>query len=463
MPPACGRRARRGERPAVLHFWALREPMSASSAVALVGGGLRLAPVPAYVAPVTETFSPIPELLEELKAGRPIVLVDDPDRENEGDLCFAAEFATPELVAQMSREACGLICLALDSSICEQLQLPMMVADNRSRFGTAFTVSIEATDGVTTGISAKDRAKTILAAVDPKARPTDLARPGHIFPLRASDGGVLVRTGQTEGIVDLCRLAGLRPAGVICEVTKPDGEMARVPELDEFCKQRGIKMGCIADLVEYRRRRERMIERVAVAKMPTQFGNFDCHTYHSRVDNRTHMALTVGIDRVPRGESFPAIEDDVLVRVHSQCLTGDAFGSLRCDCGPQLHSAMRQVQAAGRGVVLYISQEGRGIGLANKLRAYELQDGGMDTVEANVHLGFRPDEREFGTGAQILHDLGLRRLQVMTNNPKKLHGLQGYGLEIASQVPLVVEPNQHNEKYLETKRQKMGHILAKPE
>lgn len=412
---------------------------------------------------MTETFAPIPELLAELKAGRPIVLVDDPDRENEGDLCFAAEFATPELVAQMAREACGLICLALESKICDRLELPMMVAQNKSQFGTPFTVSIEAIEGVTTGISARDRATTILAAVKPDAKPGDLARPGHIFPLRASDGGVLVRTGQTEGIVDLCRLAGLTPAGVICEVTKPDGEMARVPELEVFAKERGIKMGCIADLVEYRRRRERMVERIAVANMPTQFGNFDCHTYHSRVDNRTHMALTVGIDRVGEGERFPPIDEDVLVRVHSQCLTGDAFGSLRCDCGPQLHSAMQRVQDEGRGVVLYISQEGRGIGLANKLRAYALQDGGMDTVEANVHLGFRPDEREFGTGAQILHDLGLRRLQLLTNNPKKLAGLNGYGLEVAGQVPLVVEPNQHNQKYLETKREKMGHLLAKPE
>jgi 3,4-dihydroxy 2-butanone 4-phosphate synthase / GTP cyclohydrolase II len=406
------------------------------------------------------TFAPTAELIEELKNGRPIVLVDDPDRENEGDLCFAAQFATPELVAMMAREACGLICLALDGAICDQLQLPMMVPDNRSRFGTAFTVSIEAAEGVTTGMSAKDRARTILAAVAEDARPTDLARPGHIFPLRARDGGVLVRTGQTEGIVDLCRLAGLRPAGVICEITKPDGEMARVPELAEFCKKHGVKMGSIADLVEYRRRRERLVERVAVANMPTEAGMFDCHTYHSRVDGRTHMALTVGIDRVGPGGRFPPIEEEVLVRVHSQCLTGDAFGSLRCDCGPQLKQAMRRVQDAGRGVVLYISQEGRGIGLANKLRAYELQDAGMDTVEANTHLGFRPDEREFGTGAQILHDLGLRRLKLLTNNPKKLAGLQGYGLEITSQEPLVVDPNPHNQNYLDTKRRKMGHLLG---
>jgi 3,4-dihydroxy 2-butanone 4-phosphate synthase/GTP cyclohydrolase II len=338
-----------------------------------------------------------------------------------------------------------------------------MVADNKSRYGTAFTVSIGASKGVTTGISSKDRARTVLAAVDPAAKPDDLTRPGHIFPLRAREGGVLVRAGHTEAIVDLCRLAGLRPAGVICEVMRPDGEMARVPELIEFCRQRGFKLGCIADLVEYRRRRERLIERVAIAKMPTEHGDFDCHTYHSLVDGRTHMALTVGIPRPTEGGRFPPIEEPVLVRVHSQCLTGDAFGSLRCDCGPQLQLAMRRVQEAGRGIVLYISQEGRGIGLANKLRAYALQDGGMDTVEANVHLGFRPDEREFGTGAQILHDLGVRRLRLLSNNPKKLAGLQGYGLEIAEQVPLVVEPNQHNQRYLETKRDKMGHLLAKPQ
>ncbi len=409
---------------------------------------------------VTETFSPIPELLEELAAGRPIVLVDDPDRENEGDLCFAAEFASPELVAQMAREACGLICLSLDGAICDQLELPLMVASNSSRFGTAFTVSVEARDGVTTGISARDRATTILAAVNPDAKPADLSRPGHIFPLRAMDGGTLVRTGQTEGIVDLCRLAGLTPAGVICEITKPDGELARVPELSVFAQERNIKMGCIADLVEYRRRRERMIERVAVAKMPTEYGDFDCHTYNSRVDKRTHMALTLGIDRVGDGERFAPIDDAVLIRVHSQCLTGDAFSSLRCDCGPQLHTAMERVQQEGRGVVLYISQEGRGIGLDNKLRAYALQDEGMDTVEANVHLGFRPDEREFGTGAQILHDLGLRRLRVLTNNPKKLAGLEGYGLEVTAQEKLEIKSNKHNQRYLDTKREKMGHTLS---
>jgi 3,4-dihydroxy 2-butanone 4-phosphate synthase/GTP cyclohydrolase II len=405
------------------------------------------------------TFAPILEILEELRAGRPIVLVDDPDRENEGDLCFAAEFATPELVNLMIKECRGWVCLAMDGELCDQLGLQMQVQDNQSRFGTAFTVTIEAREGVTTGISAKDRCTTILAAVKPGATPRDLVRPGHIAPLRARDGGVLVRTGQTEGMVDLCRLAGLRPAGVICEIIKDDGEMARVPDLERFCEQHGVKMASIADLVEYRRRRERLIERVASARMPTRFGYFDSHTYVSKVDGRVHVALTVGIEAPVENGRFPPIEEPVLVRVHSQCLTGDVFGSLRCDCGPQLEMAMQRVQQEGRGVVLYISQEGRGIGLANKLRAYALQDGGMDTVEANVHLGFRPDEREFGTGAQILHDLGIRRLKVLTNNPKKLAGLQGYGIEVVAQETLAVEPNPHNAHYLETKRQKMGHLL----
>ena len=409
------------------------------------------------------SFAPIPEILEELKAGRPIVLVDDPDRENEGDLCFAAEFATPALVNMMIRECRGWVCLAMSGEMCDRLGLSMQVPENQSRFGTAFTVTVEARDGVTTGISAKDRCTTILTAVRPEATPQDLVRPGHIAPLRARDGGVLVRTGQTEGIVDLCRLAGLRPAGVICEIIKDDGEMARVPDLEVFCGKHGVKMASIADLVEYRRRRERLIERVATAQMPTQFGYFDSHTYASKVDGRVHVALAVGIDQPGQSGRFPPIDKPVLVRVHSQCLTGDVFGSLRCDCGPQLHEALRAVQESGLGVVLYISQEGRGIGLANKLRAYALQDAGLDTVEANRHLGFRPDEREFGTGAQILHDLGVRQLRVLTNNPKKLSGLQGYGIEIVEHLPLRVEPNPHNQKYLDTKRDKLGHLLGRHE
>jgi 3,4-dihydroxy 2-butanone 4-phosphate synthase/GTP cyclohydrolase II len=409
------------------------------------------------------TFAPIAEILEELRQRRPIVLVDDPDRENEGDLCFAGEFASAELVNLMIKECRGLVCLAMSGEICDQLGLAMQVADNESRYGTAFTVTIEAREGVTTGISAKDRSATILAAVRPDAKPSDLVRPGHISPLRARDGGVLVRAGQTEGIVDLCRLAGLRPAGVICEIIKDDGEMARVPDLIVFCQRLGIKMASIADLVEFRRRRERLIDRVASASMPTSSGYFDSHTYVSKVDARAHVALTLGIESPGQAGRFPPIDRPVLVRVHSECLTGDVFGSLRCDCGQQLQQAMQRIQAEKHGILLYIRQEGRGIGLANKLRAYALQDRGMDTVEANVHLGFRPDEREFGTGAQILHDLGARRLRVLTNNPKKLTGLQGYGLEIVEQVPLRIEPNPHNERYLETKRTKMGHLLDRRE
>ncbi|MBK8100078.1 MAG: GTP cyclohydrolase II [Planctomycetes bacterium] len=409
------------------------------------------------------TFAPIPDILEELAKGRPIVLVDDPDRENEGDLCFAAQFATPELINLMIKECRGWVCLAMSGELCDQIGLTPQVPENQSRFGTAFTVTIEAREGVTTGISARDRATTILAAVKPDAKPADLVRPGHVAPLRARDGGVLVRTGQTEGIVDLCRLAGLRPAGVICEIIKDDGEMARVPDLEVFCQRLGVKMACIADLVEYRRRRERLIERVTHARMPTRFGYFDSHTYLSKVDGRTHVALTVGIPLPPENGRFPPVDEPLLVRVHSQCLTGDAFGSLRCDCGPQLQQAMQRIQTEGKGILLYISQEGRGIGLAHKMRAYALQDGGMDTVEANVHLGFRPDEREFGTGAQILHDLGARRIKILTNNPKKLTALQGYGIEVIEQVALRVEPNPHNQKYLDTKRDKMGHLLQRPE
>jgi 3,4-dihydroxy 2-butanone 4-phosphate synthase/GTP cyclohydrolase II len=408
------------------------------------------------------SFAAIPDVLEELKKGRPIILVDDPDRENEGDLCFAAEFASPELINLMVRDARGLVCLALESAICDQLALTPQAPENGSRYGTAFTVSVEAREGVTTGISAADRAHTILTAVAPDARPSDLVRPGHVFPLRARDGGVLVRTGQTEGIVDLCRLAELRPAGVICEIMNDDGTMARVPQLEAFAEAHGILMCSIADLVEYRRRRERIIERVAHAKLPTKYGYFDSYTYDSKIDGRTHVALTVGIERPKQiGGRFPPIEEPILVRVHSQCLTGDAFGSLRCDCGEQLERALRAIQAAGRGIVLYISQEGRGIGLAHKMRAYALQDEGMDTVEANIHLGFKADQREFGTGAQILHDLGARRLRLLTNNPKKMGGLQGYGLEIVEQVPLMIEPNPSNARYLDTKRDKLGHLLRK--
>lgn len=403
----------------------------------------------------------IPEILDDLRAGRPVILVDDPGRENEGDLCLAAQFATPELINFLTK-ARGLLCLALESSICDRLGLVPQTAVNETKMGTAFTVTIGARHGVTTGISAADRAATVLAAVRENADPRDLVRPGHVQPLRARDGGVLVRAGHTEGIVDLCRLAGLRPAGVICEILRDDGSLARMPDLLEFGRLHGVKVTTIADLVEYRRRRERLIDRIAVASMPTRYGDFESFTYTSKVDGRAHMALTVGIQRPGESGRFPPIEEPVLVRVHSQCLTGDVFGSLRCDCGEQLARAMETIHKAGRGVLLYISQEGRGIGLAHKMRAYALQDQGMDTVEANQHLGFRADEREFGTGAQILHDLGVRRIRLLTNNPKKLSALHGYGLEVIEQVPLVIDPNPHNQRYLQVKRDKLGHILNQP-
>ena len=411
------------------------------------------------------TFSPIPEILEDLKQGKPIILVDDPDRENEGDLCFAAQSTTPELVNLLAKDARGLICLALDGAICDRLALGPQTTSNESRHGTAFTVSIDAREGVSTGISAKDRATTILTTVDPDVLPTDLVRgSGHVLPLRAAEGGVLVRAGHTEGIVDLCTLAGLRPAGVICEILNDDGTMARLPDLHEFAKAKGLRTGSIADLVEYRRRRERIIQRVADADMPTKVGPFRSFAYRSTIDGRIHIALCHGIDAPSaEGGRFPPIDESVLVRVHSQCLTGDVFGSLRCDCGEQLERAMAAVQSEGRGIVLYISQEGRGIGLAHKMKAYALQDDGLDTVEANERLGFRADEREFGTGAQILHDLGARKLRLLTNNPKKLSGLAGYGLEIVEQVPLQVTPNPHNKRYLATKRQKLGHLLEENE
>ena len=340
------------------------------------------------------------------------------------------------------------------------LNLPLQTTDSQTRHRTAFTASIEARDGVTTGISAKDRATTIQLAVNPKTVSQQLVRPGHVFPLRSRQGGVLVRSGHTEAIVDLCRLAGLRPAGVICEIMNEDGTMARLADLKHFGRRHGYKLCSISDLVEYRRRRERIIERVAVARMPTRYGDFDSYTYRSKVDGRTHVALCVGIEcPSEEGGRFPPIQEPILVRVHSQCLTGDVFGSLRCDCGQQLHYAMAAIQKAGRGILLYISQEGRGIGLAHKMRAYALQDGGLDTVEANLKLGFKADMREFGTGAQILHDLGARKLRVLTNNPKKLQGLAGHGLAIVEQLTMKVEPNPHNKRYLETKRDKLGHLL----
>ncbi len=394
-------------------------------------------------------FSSIPEVIEELRNGRMVILVDDEGRENEGDLMIPAEFVTPETVNFMATHGRGLICLALTPERVEQLRLPPMTTENTSRFSTAFMVSIEAATGVTTGISAHDRARTIKVAIDPNTKASDLARPGHVFPLRAREGGVLVRAGQTEGSVDLCRLAGLTPAAVICEIMNPNGTMARLPQLKEFAKQHGVKLCSIENIIEYRRRHEKLVRRVASTRLPTDYGEFRLYVYETDVDNQQHLALVKGeVDD----------QDNVLVRVHSECLTGDVFTSLRCDCGSQLKQAMRLISESGRGVFVYMRQEGRGIGLVNKIKAYELQDQGMDTVEANIHLGFDPDPREYGIGAQILTDLGVRRMRLITNNPVKRAGLEGYGLEVTGRVPIQIPPNTINERYIRTKIEKMGHL-----
>ncbi|TAH39381.1 MAG: bifunctional 3,4-dihydroxy-2-butanone-4-phosphate synthase/GTP cyclohydrolase II [Planctomycetota bacterium] len=407
-------------------------------------------------------YATVEEALEDFRAGRMLILVDDPRRENEGDLAMAAERVTPQAINFMRKHGGGLICLALDGAAVERLHLRPQVSENTSRMGTAFLESIEAREGVTTGISAADRARTILTAVDPASAPADLARPGHVFPLRAREGGVLVRPGQTEGAVDLARMAGLRPAGVICEIMNDDGSMARLPDLEQFAQRHGLRILTIEKLIEHRRRREKLIRRlVDDVRIPTAYGDFFAHLYASLADGKEHVALSFGWPHAPKNldEKFVEQAEPILLRVHSECLTGDLFGSLRCDCGPQLRGAMRQIAQAGKGVLLYIRQEGRGIGLENKLRAYKLQDEGHDTVEANELLGFPPDMREYGVGAQILHDLGVRKMRLLTNNPKKLAGLHGYGLEIAEQVPLVPEPQEHNLEYLRTKRDKLGHIL----
>ncbi len=407
-------------------------------------------------------FSRVEEALEAIRRGGMVILVDDPGRENEGDLVMAAEAVTPEAVNFMRKEGGGLICLALDGAIVDQLGLRPQVAENTSRMGTAFLESIEAREGVTTGISAADRAHTIRVAVAPDARPSDLARPGHVFPLRARDGGVLVRPGQTEGSVDLARLAGMRPAGVICEIMNEDGTMARMPELERFAERHGLPILTIADLIEYRRRRERLIERrVTGVRLPTEWGEFRLHLYRAKTDGKEHLALTFGWPDEPEAADrpFPAQEAPVMVRVHSECLTGDLLGSLRCDCGPQLRAALARIAEEGRGVLLYIRQEGRGIGLEDKLKAYQLQDTGLDTVEANERLGYPADMREYGVGAQILHDLGVRRMRLLTNNPKKLAALEGYGLEIVEQLPIAPAVHDHNVGYLRTKRDKLGHLL----
>lgn len=382
-----------------------------------------------------------------------VILVDDEGRENEGDLTIAAEKATPQAINFMAKHGRGLICLSLTPERVEELQIPMMTDMNTSRFGTAFTVSIEAKKGVTTGISASDRAQTVLTAIDPKAGPEDIAKPGHIFPLRAQPGGVLQRAGQTEGSVDLSRLAGLYPAGVICEVMNDDGTMSRVPQLSKFAARHKLKIITIKDLIEYRMKNECLVTKVAVTKLPSVYGgDFQAAVFESMVDKSVHVALI-------KGEIDP--EGEILVRVHSECLTGDVFGSKRCDCGEQMHKAMKMIKKEGSGVLLYMRQEGRGIGLVNKLKAYELQDRGLDTVEANVQLGFEPDLRDYGIGAQILVSLGVRKMKLMTNNPKKIVGLEGYGLRIVKRVPVETKPHDRNIKYLSTKKMKMGHLLNK--
>jgi 3,4-dihydroxy 2-butanone 4-phosphate synthase / GTP cyclohydrolase II len=395
-------------------------------------------------------FSTIEDALEDFRNGKMVVVCDGEDRENEGDLVLAAQFATPEAINFMAKEARGLVCLALTPDRCDELGLDLMAPKNEDPLKTAFTVSIEAREGVTTGISAHDRAQTIQVAIDPASRPRDLVQPGHVFPLKARTGGVLERTGHTEASVDLARLAGLTPAGVICEIMKDDGTMARVSDLVPYCERHDLRMITVADLIAYRRRTEKLVERVVATGLPTAFGDFEAVGYRSLVDNKHHVALVKG---------DVAGREDVLVRVHSECLTGDVFHSLRCDCGEQLEAALGMIEEEGLGVLLYLSQEGRGIGLLNKLRAYRLQEDGLDTVDANLKLGLPADLRDYGIGAQILTDLGLTSIRILTNNPKKIIGMEGYGLSVSDQLPIIAPANPHNEAYLRAKRERMGHTL----
>jgi len=397
------------------------------------------------------TLATVDEAIEEFRNGRFVIIVDDEDRENEGDLTIPAQFATPEAINFMARYGRGLICVPMTAERLEELHVPMMVHHNDSHFGTPFSVSVEARSGVTTGISAADRARTTQVLIDPTTRPNDLVMPGHIFPLRAREGGVLVRAGQTEATVDLCKMAGLYPAGVLCEVMNQDGTMSRLPQLKRFAKRHNLKIVSVTQLIQYRMHKEKLVRRVAETKLPTEYGEWRCVAYKAITDPDEHVALVHG---------DVSGEDPVLVRVHSQCVTGDVFGSKRCDCGEQLHMAMQMIAEAGKGVVVYMRQEGRGIGLHNKIKAYNLQDGGMDTVEANEALGFPADRRDYGIGMQILVDLGLRNLRLLTNNPAKRAGLEGFGLEIVERVPVLATPNKHNLRYLETKRKKMGHLLG---